>query len=87
MKIARNMIKSGNDQIVPRPRELPSRRVEADLRRRLDAAEWQPGEALPAVAALAEQYETSAATVAKVLHKLADDGLVEVVPRWGVFRT
>jgi GntR family transcriptional regulator len=72
---------------VPRPRELPSRRVETDLRRRLDAGEWQSGEALPAVSVLAEHYATSGATVSKVLRKLAAEGLVEVVPRWGVFRT
>lgn len=76
----------GNDLDVPRERELPSRRVETDLRRRLDAGEWAHGDALPPVAELAGQYGTSGATVSKVLRKLADEGLVEVVPRWGVFR-
>ena len=70
----------------PRERELPSKRVEADLRRRLDAAEWDHGQALPSVAALAEHYRTSRATVAKALRRIADDGLVEIVPQWGTFR-
>ncbi len=71
----------------PRPRELPSRRVEADLRRRVDAGEWASGDALPSIATLAESYGTSRATVAKALRRLADDGLVEIVPQWGTFRT
>lgn len=56
------------------------------MRRRLDAGEWASGEALPPVASLAEHYDVSTATVSKVLRKLAESGLVEVVPRWGVFR-
>lgn len=70
-----------------RPRELPSRRVEADLRQRIEAGEWASGAALPAIASLAAHYEVSRATVAKALRRLADDGLVEVVPQWGTFRT
>jgi DNA-binding GntR family transcriptional regulator len=65
---------------------LPSARVEADLRRRIEAAEWQPGEQLPRVRELAGQYGTSAATVAKVVRKLAGEGLLHVIPSWGVFR-
>ena len=72
---------------VSRPRELPSRRVEADLRQRIAAGEWASGAALPSIAALAEHYGTSRATVAKALRRLADDGLVEIVPQWGTFRT
>ena len=71
----------------PRPRELPSRRVETDLRRRAGAGEWASGQALPSIAALAEHYATSRATVAKAMRRLADDGLVEIVPQWGTFRT
>jgi GntR family transcriptional regulator len=65
---------------------LPSTRVEQDLRRRIAAGEWQPGGALPTVAALAAHYGTSGATVSKVLKRLADDGLVTVIPSWGTFR-
>jgi DNA-binding GntR family transcriptional regulator len=61
--------------------------VEADLRRRIAAGEWASGDALPTVAALADYYDTSGATVSKVLRKLADDGLVTVIPSWGTFRT
>jgi DNA-binding GntR family transcriptional regulator len=55
---------------------MPSRRVEADLRRRIEADEWASGQALPSIASLA-----------KALRRMADDGLVEVVPQWGTFRT
>jgi DNA-binding GntR family transcriptional regulator len=76
----------GKDQDVPRSEQLPSARVEADLRRRLDAGEWVTGEALPPVAQLAGEYEVARGTVARVLAKLADEGLVRIVPRWGTFR-
>jgi GntR family transcriptional regulator len=65
----------------------PSERVEADLRQRLAADEWAPGDALPSVAALAEHYGVSRASVAKALRRLAEGGLVEVVPSWGTFRS
>jgi len=35
---------------------------------------------------LAEHYQVSRSTVAKALRRLADDGLVEIVPQWGTFR-
>jgi GntR family transcriptional regulator len=88
MKAARSRraITSGNDHGVPRGPERPFEIVAADLRRRIAAGEWQPGEALPTVAALAEHYQVSKATVTRVLRILADEGLVRVVPRWGTFR-
>jgi DNA-binding GntR family transcriptional regulator len=74
------------DLMPPRGPELPSRRVEDDLRRRCSADEWEPGERLPAVAELAEHYGVARNTVMKALRRLADDGLVESVPNWGTFR-
>jgi GntR family transcriptional regulator len=69
-----------------RTEELPSDRVLADLRRRIEAGEWASGEALPAVAALAGHYGVSRGAVSRALRRLADDGLVRTVPRWGTFR-
>lgn len=71
--------------LVPRTPERPSERVAADLRRRVAAGEWEPGAALPTVAALADEYEVSRATVTRVLRLLAGEGIVRVVPRWGTF--
>ena len=70
----------------PRGPELPSRRVEDDLRRRCSAGEWEPGDRLPAVAELAQHYRVARNTVMKALRRLAEDGLVEIVPNWGTFR-
>jgi DNA-binding GntR family transcriptional regulator len=84
---SRKAITTGDHRDVPpRGPERPFEMVAADLRRRIAAGEWQPGEALPTVAVLAEHYEVSKATVTRTLRILADEGLVRVVPRWGTFR-
>ena len=74
------------DPMPPRESELPSRRVEHDLRRRCSAGEWEPGERMPAVAELAQHYGVARNTVIKALRRLAEDGLIEIVPNWGTFR-
>jgi GntR family transcriptional regulator len=71
----------------PRSADLPSARVEADLRRRIAAGEWERGEALPATGQLAEHYGVARNTVLKAVRGLEADGLVRVVPNWGTFRT
>jgi DNA-binding GntR family transcriptional regulator len=71
---------------VPRTPERPGERVAADLRRRIAAGEWESGDALPTVAALAGHYDVSKATITRMMRTLADEGLVRVVPRWGTFR-
>jgi GntR family transcriptional regulator len=70
----------------PRREELPSARVEAGLRSRIAAGEWDHGEALPPVTMLAEEYGVSRGAVSRALRALAADGLVRTVPRWGTFR-
>lgn len=77
---------SGDDQHVPRGRERPSETIAASLRQRIAAGEWQPDEALPTVAELAEHYGAARATIIRVLRTLESEGLVEVIPRWGTFR-
>jgi len=59
--------------------ELPSQRVEADLRRRCQVREWEPGERLPAVAEMARYYGVAQNTIMKALRRMAHDGLVEIV--------
>ena len=71
---------------MPRTPERPGERVATDLRQRITAGEWEPGQALPTVAALAGHYSVSKATITRVMRMLADEGLVRVVPRWGTFR-
>lgn len=41
---------------------------------------------LPTVAQLCEHYQVSTGVIQRVLKRLADDGLVRVVARWGTFR-
>jgi GntR family transcriptional regulator len=66
--------------------ELPSRRVEAALRARVSAGEWQPQERLPSVAHLASEYGVARSTVVSALRRMEADGLVSIVSNWGTFR-
>lgn len=70
-----------------RPEEPPGITVERDLRRRLEAGEWTSGQQMPSVADFAEQYGVANRTISRVLGRLAADGLVRLVPRWGTFKT
>jgi len=65
----------------------PAERVERALRARIAAGEWARDEQLPTVAELAAEYRVSRGTVAAVIKRLADDGLVRTVRAWGTFRT
>ena len=67
--------------------ELPSLRVEAALRARINEGEWQPKERLPPVARLAEEYGVARSTIIAALRRIQADGLVEIVANWGTFRT
>jgi GntR family transcriptional regulator len=64
----------------------PSKRVESALRERITAGEWAPGERLPPVAELARLYGVAGSTVVAAERRIAAEGLIEIVPNWGVFR-
>ena len=70
----------------PREPERPGERIERDLRQRISDGEWDSGGQLPPLGELAEHYRASRETVARVLRKLADDGLLVIRERWGTFR-
>ncbi len=70
----------------PRGPRRPGEIIEADLRHRLDAGEWEPGDQLPPLDSLSEHYQVSRETVARVLRKLAAEGLLVIRERWGTFR-
>jgi len=72
--------------VADRTRQPPSRRVEAAIRERIAAGEWQPEERLPSVADFASQYGVSRSSVAAALKRIEADGLIEIVPQWGTFR-
>jgi DNA-binding GntR family transcriptional regulator len=64
--------------------ELPSARVDRELRALLACIE--SGEQLPSIPELAERYGTGHGTIARTLAKLADEGLVIVIARYGTFK-
>jgi GntR family transcriptional regulator len=82
----KSALATDDQDMADRTPELPRARVEADLRARIAAGEWAHGQALPSVPALADHYGVARATVSRAIHALANDGLVQVIPRWGTFR-
>jgi DNA-binding GntR family transcriptional regulator len=65
--------------------ELPSERVANDLRAKIKAGDYAPGEALPSIAKLAESYEVSESAASRALGMLRDEGLIFTRHRWGSF--
>lgn len=65
--------------------EPPYRAVSAALRERIRAGEWLPGEQIPSVRQLAEEYGVSIGTARRATAVLAEQGLVIVTPSWGAF--
>jgi DNA-binding GntR family transcriptional regulator len=63
--------------------ERPAERAERELRQMI--AGMPAGAQLPVVRQLAADLGTSPETVRKALSKLAGEGLVTIVARWGVF--
>jgi DNA-binding GntR family transcriptional regulator len=68
-----------------RQAEPPYRAVSSALRERIRAGEWLPGEQIPSVRKLAEQYGVSIGTARRAVAVLRDEGLVTVTPNWGAF--
>ena len=65
--------------------KVPYKAIAGALRERLDSGEWLPGEALPSLRVLAEQYQVSQATVNRAIAELAEEGRVTTVRGWGTF--
>lgn len=70
---------------MPRESELPSARVLAALKERIESGELEAGEQMPSLRAISEEFGVSQTTAKKVIQLLAEEGLVEVKPRWGTF--
>jgi GntR family transcriptional regulator len=60
-------------------------RVADDLRSKIDASEYEPGQQLPTLDKLAEQYTCSLAAVRKAIDLLKQQGLVVTVQGRGTF--
>lgn len=75
----------GEDHHVPRSAELPSERLAAELRRKIESGQWPGGEQIPGVTELAATHGVSRATVVKAVRVLVDEGLVVTRQGWGTF--
>jgi GntR family transcriptional regulator len=57
------------------------------LRSRIESGELRPGDRIPSVVSLAQEYDLAAGTVRKALTQLQREGLVESRVGWGSFVT
>ena len=57
------------------------------LRARIESGELAPGDRIPSVLSLAQEYDLAAGTVRKALAQLQREGLVESRVGWGSFVT
>ncbi|WP_445942297.1 GntR family transcriptional regulator [Pseudonocardia sp. T1-2H] len=55
--------------------------IAADLRAKIQAGRWQPGDRLPPMSQLQEEYDAAKGTVRFAINALRDEGLV--TPRTG----
>jgi len=63
----------------------PYLRVASELRQKIEHGELRPGDQVPSIVKLGEQYGISRGTARRVLKQLEADGLVEITPGWGSF--
>jgi DNA-binding GntR family transcriptional regulator len=55
------------------------------LRSRIESGELRPGDRIPSVVSLAQEYDLAPGTVRKALTQLQREGLVESRVGWGTF--
>lgn len=67
------------------PPETKRQRLIDDLTRRIAAGEFPPGSRLPSRSRLAEEYGVSTQTARDATRELRMAGLVEAVPRGGIY--
>jgi DNA-binding GntR family transcriptional regulator len=63
----------------------PYQQLAALLRAQIESGELVPGQQLPSVVKLAEQYDIAVPTVRKAISLLKDEGLVTGVAGYGTF--
>lgn len=63
----------------------PYLRIATELRRQIDDGELRPGEQVPSVTRIAEEYSVSRGTARRALDLLKEWGLTEATPGWGTF--
>jgi GntR family transcriptional regulator len=58
----------------------PWRQIAAIYRSRIESGELAPGDRLPSIRTLAQQYEVATTTAQKVIEALRDEGLIVTSP-------
>jgi GntR family transcriptional regulator len=57
------------------------------LRGRIESGALAPGDRLPSIVSLAQEYDLAPVTVRKAITRLRDEGLIESRVGWGTFVT
>ena len=63
----------------------PYRQVAGELRARIESGDLGPGDRVPSITTLMQEYGIARNTARHALAVLAEEGLVEVTPGWGSF--
>jgi DNA-binding GntR family transcriptional regulator len=63
----------------------PHRQVAEIIRARIRSGELGPGDRVPGVTRLMQEFGIARTTAGKVLSLLREEGLITVVPGWGSF--
>lgn len=63
----------------------PHRQVAEFIRARIRTGELQPGDRVPGVTRMMQEYGIARTTAGKVLALLREEGLITVTPGWGSF--
>jgi DNA-binding GntR family transcriptional regulator len=63
----------------------PYQQIAADLRRRMESGELAPGDMVPSITSLTQEYGVSKGTAVKALDVLRREGLTRTVAGWGTF--
>jgi DNA-binding GntR family transcriptional regulator len=66
----------------PRP---PYLRIAGELREKIEHGEYRPGEQIPSMAKIAEDYHVSRGTARRILLQLKEWDLIEITPGWSSF--
>jgi len=67
------------------PQTHPYQHLANQVAAKIESGELQPGDRLPSLRALAEEYKTTTATVQKALGVLSDGGWVKRIANVGIF--
>src|SRR6266705_1409341 len=71
--------------INPGAAEFPHRQIAAQLKERIRRGDWQPGERLPSIPAMAEMFGVAKQTVQRTVDQLRVEGVLITKPGSGTY--